>query len=369
MARFKGRKIDNATKKRGRDALNRSFNTSYPEEGLNNPITEEDLAIKVHNFANMFINKRKSDPSKYLLFSVNAEGNTLVINLRISNHYSNSSFTLMKANEKITVDKRYSLYFKIGGVDDIVSPEDNISDTKDGAQNVLYEIDGAHLYNMEDVNLLKNAVQELLMKGTFQLPFKKSTAIVPYGFWGKVNEQVRHTIRRIIKENKQYNTMNNKNTIRLTESQLHFVIKSCINEVLSEYKNKDTKYYNDRLDYYKGQGLDYEDEWGDNVAKTNASADAASNGYLKHEKRHPFKPYNPMDRARKEYNRMLQNNWDATNNNIITIHKHGDDDSEWDEDYMEKENPINYKPSDRAMQHYLKKHDYTIDGKHMRDIV
>ena len=228
MARFKGRKIDNATKKRGRDALNRSFNTSYPEEGLNNPITEEDLAIKVHNFANMFINKRKSDPSKYLLFSVNAEGNTLVINLRISNHYSNSSFTLMKANEKITVDKRYSLYFKIGGVDDIVSPKDNISDTKDGTQNILYEIDGAHLYNMADVNLLKNAVQELLMKGTFRLPFKKSTAIVPYGFWGKVNEQVRHTIRRIIKENKQYNTM--KHTIRLTECDLRKMVKQLIRE-------------------------------------------------------------------------------------------------------------------------------------------
>lgn len=271
MSKHKGRKIDNATKLRGKQAYKRSLETQYPNDGLDNQPSPEDLFVKVNNFARMFTNKRQNDNSKYIQFAVQAEGNTLVINMRLSDHYYPNTFPLMKADEKTSSNVRYSLCFRYGGEDDVINPNDNISDTKDGATNILYEIDGYHLYNIKDVELLKSAVQDLLINGKFELPFspKSQRMLAPLSLSPqnafKLKECINHIARKIITENKQYYTMNNtKNKVRLTESQLHNIIKESVKQVLSEldwktYANAEKKAlekFNDAHSPYNYKDID-----------------------------------------------------------------------------------------------------------------
>lgn len=71
----------------------------------------------------------------------------------------------------------------------------------------------------------------------------------------------------------------NKKLIRLTEGDLHRIVKESVNRILNEYKNSDTRFYNDRLKFYLDSGHNID------TAKSYAHFDAQMKGCDKRSER------------------------------------------------------------------------------------
>ena len=154
-----------------------------------------------------------------------------------------------------------------------------------------------------------------------------------------------------------------KKVIRLTESDLHKIIKESVNNILSEYKNDSTRFYNDRVDDYISDGLNDKD------ARIDARYDAINNGWKKRVYRLPYNNKSDEELAtdRAINNFMDDKNdewWKDGKNRIITTHRSDDEGNEWDEDYVEGPIENRYKPSPNVFKKYMEKHNRPLDTRY-----
>ena len=156
---------------------------------------------------------------------------------------------------------------------------------------------------------------------------------------------------------------NKKQIIRLTESDLHRIIKESVNNILSEYKNDSTRLYNDMVDDYMSQGYDR------NKSEYKAHWDALNNGWEKRASRHPYNNKSDEELAtdRAIDNFMDDKNdewWKNGKNRIITTHRSDNEGNEWDEEDVEGPIENRYKPSPNVFKNYMKKHNRPLDTRY-----
>lgn len=155
----------------------------------------------------------------------------------------------------------------------------------------------------------------------------------------------------------------NRNKVRLTESQLHRVIKEAVNKIMIEYKNDFTHQYNDSVDDLLSQGYDIA------TAKKKARDIAQQKGEHKNYLRH-YGDYNPTEDDLAT-NRAISNFmdgkdaewWQQGKNKIVPTHRTDDDGNEWNEDFVESY-PCTYKPSHEVFKKYMKKHNRPLDTRY-----
>lgn len=152
-----------------------------------------------------------------------------------------------------------------------------------------------------------------------------------------------------------------KNRIRLTESQLHRVIKESVKRVLREAKNQDTNYFHQRYDNYLNQG------YGKDEAHDEAVYDAMCNGDRKRDSRHPLLTKNSeeswIDKSTDAFLDSKESDWWGKNfpdGVDATQERHIDDDGhEWYEDRF-PDYPIKYRPSRETYKKYMNQKGYPL---------
>ena len=88
------------------------------------------------------------------------------------------------------------------------------------------------------------------------------------GEFHSTNNPMDIEVKEYMNNSKNESKNMNKKLIRLTESDLHKIVKESVNKILMEYKNDSTRFYNDRLNHYMDKGEDIDS------AKTKAKYDA-----------------------------------------------------------------------------------------------
>lgn len=143
-----------------------------------------------------------------------------------------------------------------------------------------------------------------------------------------------------------------KNRIRLTESQLHRVIKESVKRVLSEAKNQDTKYFNQRYKHYIDQG------YGKDEANDEAVYDAMNNGDSKRNSRHPLLTKNSeeswIDKSTDAFLDSKEIDWWEKNfpDGVDVTQEHNEDGL--------PNYPIKYRPSRETYKKYMNQKGYPL---------
>ena len=233
MAKKTYRELNTKGKKRyiqkARDVISNINNAQTYVANTKTIYNEENLQERIKWFQNLIQNLVTSKDSLYLQVIPLSDNQFSIV--RISNHTARKDNNII-GRENVYADLWLSLFFDFNGSDKAIPFNGDMDREKvsqeqlsqgiplqrprNVTQKIAYEINGKHLFVENDVQLLLASIKGFLENGIYTFPFNK------------------------IIENKQYNTMSNtKKRIRLTESDLHKVIKEAIKKVINEQDEGD----------------------------------------------------------------------------------------------------------------------------------
>lgn len=199
------------------DKINERERAKYEENTikvLNNvvkPITAREYLVPnnakssaVYFWQNVLLIPPAPDGHTFPLTFIPSDNQNIIVKARFSHHPSGPLKNWTKHEAMGNPNKRVDIYFF--GADD--------SDDQNGDMET-HIISNKHLYNDSDVKILQQALATFFKSGNFVNPFCENNE-------DNITQQL------------NCNTYMNKKLIRLTESDLHKVIKESVNKVLTE---------------------------------------------------------------------------------------------------------------------------------------